>query len=129
MPWLFFANASQLQFGNGELFMVRFAFYLALLAVGFFAAPAVAADAPIVIGIKDHEFVPNEVQVPAGEKIKLTVRNQDTTASEFESVEFHREKVVQPGGQVTLSVGPLAPGTYEFFDDFHPETRGHLVAK
>jgi plastocyanin len=109
--------------------MVRFAFYLALLAVGFFAAPAVAADPPIVIGIKDHQFDPNEVQVPAGEKITLTVRNQDTTAAEFESVEFHREKVVQPGGQVTLSVGPLAPGTYEFFDDFHPETRGHLVAK
>jgi hypothetical protein len=26
-------------------------------------------------------------------------------------------------------VGPLDPGSYEFFDDFHNDTRGHLIAK
>jgi plastocyanin len=100
----------------------------ALLAV-LGAVPALADDAGVVIAIKDHHFVPETVEIPAGTKVKLIVRNQDQTTSEFESVEFHREKVVQPGGEITLFVGPLDPGSYEFFDDFHPDTRGHLVVK
>jgi plastocyanin len=93
------------------------------------AAPAWADDAPYVIAIKNHQFVPANVEIPAGKKVKLVVRNQDTTTSEFESVQFHREKVVGPGSEITVFVGPLDPGSYEFFDDFHPETRGHLIAK
>jgi len=57
------------------------------------------------------------------------VHNDNTTPSEFESTQFHREKVVPPGQEITVFVGPLDPGSYEFFDDFHPETRGHLVVK
>ncbi|HEV8025875.1 MAG TPA: cupredoxin domain-containing protein [Stellaceae bacterium] len=93
------------------------------------AAPAMAEDSGVTITIKDHRFVPDMVEIPAGTKVKIVVRNEDTTTSEFESVAFHREKVVQPGSEITLFVGPLDPGSYEFFDDFHPETRGHLVAK
>jgi hypothetical protein len=26
-------------------------------------------------------------------------------------------------------IGPLRAGRYEFFDDFHPSSRGHIVAK
>jgi plastocyanin len=88
-----------------------------------------AADPEIVITIKDRHFVPNDVPFPAGQKVKLVVKNEDATTSEFESVDFHREKVVQSGGEITVFIGPLDPGTYEFFDDFHPETRGHLVVK
>jgi plastocyanin len=83
----------------------------------------------IVIAIKDHKFVPSEVTAPAGRKLKITVRNQDTATSEFESSDFHREKVVLAGGEITVYVGPLDPGNYEFFDDFHPQTRGHLLIK
>jgi len=108
--------------------MNRFCLLAALLVLCL-ATPAVADDAGVVIAIKDHKFVPSEVEIPAGKKVKLIVRNQDSTVSEFESVEFHREKVVQPGGEITLFVGPLEPGRYEFFDDFHPDTRGHLVVK
>ncbi len=88
-----------------------------------------ADDSDIVIQIKDGKFVPNEVPVPAGKKVKLIVRNQDATMSEFESTEFHREKIVPPGGEISVFVGPLDAGSYEFFDDFHPEDRGHLVVK
>lgn len=107
---------------------VRLALGAALLAL-MIAAPAGAEDAVFVIAIKDHQFVPATVEIPAGKTVKLVIRNQDATASEFESVQFHREKVVQPGGQITLFVGPLAPGSYEFFDDFHRDSRGHLIAK
>ena len=60
---------------------------------------------------------------------RLVVRNGNPTVSEFESTQFHREKVVPPGQEITVFVGPLDPGSYEFFDDFHPDTRGHLVVK
>jgi hypothetical protein len=93
------------------------------------AVSAVADDGDIVIIIKGGKFEPSEVPAPAGKKLKIIVRNQDATASEFESSDFHREKVVQPGGEITVFVGPLDPGSYEFFDDFHPEDRGHLVVK
>ena len=69
------------------------------------------------------------VQIPAGTKIELVVRNRDSTPSEFESTELHREKVVAAGQQISLFVGPLPPGRYAFFDDFHPQTRGLLIVK
>jgi plastocyanin len=101
----------------------------ATLLVGGLALPAGAGDAAVTISIANGKFVPSEVPVPAGQKVKLVVRNQDRAMSEFESTEFHREKIVGPGKEITLFVGPLDAGRYEFFDDFHPENRGHLVAK
>ncbi len=88
------------------------------------------ADVPsFSISLKNNQFVPSEVQIPAGAKVKLVVRNDNQTASEFESNQLHREKIVGPGQEITVFVGPLDPGSYEFFDDLHPQTRGHLVVK
>ncbi|MBV8650851.1 MAG: cupredoxin domain-containing protein [Alphaproteobacteria bacterium] len=100
----------------------------AVLALGM-AVPAIADDGDAVITIKGGKFEPSEVPVAAGKKLKIIVRNQDATAAEFESSDFHREKMVQPGGEITVFVGPLDAGSYEFFDDLHPEDRGHLVVK
>ncbi len=105
-----------------------FGFCVAILVLGVIL-PAHAGDSDIIITIKGGKFVPSEVSFPAGQKVKLIVRNQDTTTSEFESSDFHREKVVPAGGEITVFVGPLDAGTYEFFDDFQPEDRGHLVVK
>jgi hypothetical protein len=93
------------------------------------AAPALADDAEVAITLKDHQFTPSEVPVPTGVKVKVTVKNDQTTTAEFESKVLHFEKIVTAGGQITLFVGPLNAGTYEFFDDFHHDTRGHFVAK
>ena len=98
-----------------------------MLAIAI-ATPAVADD-DIVIAISGGKFVPSDVPVPAGKKVKLVIRNQDKTAAEFESADLHREKIVQPGGEIVVFVGPLDAGSYEFFDDFRPENRGHLVVK
>ena len=59
----------------------------------------------------------------------MHVINADPTPAEFESFELRREKVVAPGQEVTLYIGPLKPGSYEFFDDFNPSARGHVVAR
>ena len=93
-------------------------------------ATSVLADEPIVrLTIKDHQFIPSEVPVPAGVKVKLVVKNEQTMNAEFESTSLHREKLVNAGAEVAVFVGPLDPGSYEFLDDFHSDTRGRLVVK
>jgi hypothetical protein len=56
--------------------------------------------------------------------------NQKTEAVEFESFELNRERVIQPGQEVTVYLPALAPGTYRFFDDFHKDTgEGTITAR
>ena len=93
------------------------------------AAPVLAQQAPITIVVRDHQFVPAEVPVAAGVKVELIIRNEQTVPAEFESKSLHREKVVAPGAAASIFVGPLSPGRYEFFDDFHPAARGVVVVK
>jgi len=109
--------------------MPRFApFSLALvLAIGTSAA---AQEPAYTLVIKDHKFQPTEIEIPAGQKIALIVKNNDSTPEEFESTDLRREKVVPGGEQITVYIGPLKPGKYEFFGDFNPTTaRGHIVVK
>jgi plastocyanin len=106
----------------------------ALLAAALLAgvaAPALRAeDFTLTVTIRNHRFEPAELEVPAGKRIKLVVKNADATAEEFESLDLRREKIVAGGAEITVFIGPLAPGVYEFFGDFHPDTaRGHITAK
>ena len=97
------------------------------------AAPAAAAPAEgqqITLRIKDHKFIPAQLDVPANVKFELLVVNEDPTPEEFESHELNREKIVTGNGQITVSIGPLKPGTYPYFGEFHMDTaQGTLVAK
>lgn len=93
------------------------------------ATPARADIPSFAIALQNNQFVPNELTIPTGVKVKLVVSNANPVPSEFESTQLHREQVVTAGQKITVFVGPLDPGTYEFFDDFHPTTRGHLIVK
>ncbi len=89
-----------------------------------------AAETEFALTIRNHRFEPAELKVPAGQKIKLVVHNTDATPEEFESHALNREKVVQPGARASIFVGPLAPGRYPFFGEFHEKTaQGALVAE
>ena len=91
---------------------------------------AVADDAAFRLTIRNHRFEPAELVVPAGQKIKLEIDNQDATPEEFESHELNREKVVPAKATVAIFVGPLKPGRYPFFGDFNKGTaKGVLIAK
>ncbi len=101
----------------------------ALLTV---ALPVSAADGPAAytLTIKDHRFEPAELKVKAGEKIKLTVKNLDATAEEFESHDLHREKVIAAGKEITITLQPLEKGIYKFVGEYHEETaKGQIVAE
>ncbi len=82
------------------------------------------------IVIKDHKFTPEELVVPAGEKIKLIVDNQDATPEEFESHDMNREKIIGGNKKATIFVGPLKPGRYHYFGEFNMDSaNGYIVAK
>ena len=91
---------------------------------------ALAADLPMTLVIESHRFVPAELVVPAGQKIKLTVDNRDATAEEFESYTLNREKVVAGKSSIIVWIGPLASGRYTFFGDYNQKTaQGVIVAR
>ncbi len=98
-----------------------YALLAAMCALLLTAVAALAAEA-VTLTIKNHHFVPSEVSVPAGERFRIEVENQDSTPAEFESADLRVEKIVVPGGKIAVMVGPLKPGIYKFFDDYHPDT-------
>lgn len=102
--------------------------FVPLLAL--FCLSSWAAENEFALVIREHRFEPAEIRVPARQKIKLVVHNQDATPEEFESHELNREKVIAPGAKATIFVGPLKPGRYPFVGEFHDKTaRGVLIAE
>lgn len=95
------------------------------------ASPAVRADEQLPeIKIHDGRFEPANLTIAANTPIKLKVINAGDTAVEFESFELNRERVVQPGGVVTVYLPSLSPGDYKVFDDFHRDgCEGVLTAR
>lgn len=88
------------------------------------------ADDQAVIIIKEHQFIPAELKVPSGKKIKLIVQNQDNTQEEFESYDLNREEIIDGGGSLEIFIGPLKPGRYAYFGEFNPDTaQGTIIAE
>ena len=103
---------------------------MALAGIAAGSGAARAEDPVFTLNIKDHKYDPTELQVPANTKVKLVVRNLDTTPEEFEGYDLDREKIVTGGNEIIVYIGPLDPGTYKFFGDFHQDTaQGRVVAK
>ena len=98
----------------------------ALLA---FHAPARAEDVPTFrLTLKADRFEPAELQVPAGVRFLLVVKNETAAAAEFESKELNTEKVISAGREATIRVAPLDAGRYPFENEFNNAARGALVA-
>ena len=84
-------------------------------------ANAIAVET-VQLTLEQHRFIPSEVIVTEGARFRIEVVNHDATPSEFESSELRIEKIVPPASKIAVSAGPLKPGTYQFFDEYHPET-------
>ncbi len=106
-------------------------FALPLLMVLLFPLVAVAADVPTyTLVLKNHRYVPDVLKIPANTRVKLEVINQDPTPEEFESTDFPAEKIVMPNSRISIFVGPLKPGRYGFYGEFHqPTAQGTLVVE
>ncbi len=75
---------------------------------------ALAAEPEFVIQIKNHQFVPAGLHIPAGVKVQIVIDNQDDAAEEFESYSLNREKHVPAKSSVALFIGPLPAGRYVY---------------
>jgi hypothetical protein len=96
----------------------------------FLPAMPLAAQETYTVIIKDHQFAPAELTVPAHKKIKITIENQDPTPEEFESHDLKREKIIPANGKAVINVGPLRPGKYSFVGEFHEDTaKGTIVVQ
>jgi hypothetical protein len=108
------------------------------LAVTTFAALLFAVPASVVradnasfsLTLKDHHFTPAELTIPANTRVRLAVKNLDPTPAEFESDDFKAEKVIPAGHEVSVSLGPLKPGIYEFHDEYNEDaSKSRLIVK
>lgn len=101
-----------------------------LLALVLLSLPVLAGDPEFALIIRDHKFDPAELRIPAGQKIKLTIDNQDATAEEFDSRTLNREKVIPPKSKGIVYIGPVKPGHYPFVGEFHDKTaKGVIIAQ
>jgi hypothetical protein len=98
---------------------------LLMAQTGFTAEPVT-----VQLTLKDHRFTPEVVDVPAGQRIRIELVNQDAASEEFDSEDLGVEKDVTPYGRVAFVVGPLTPGRYGFMGELHADTAsGTLQAK
>ena len=105
---------------------------LLVLAAFSPAEVAHAEEAMPVFSIKALGGIlePAMIEVPAGMRFKIEIENEGIDPVEFESTELHLEKVLAGGAKSYVVINALKPGTYTFFDDFHPNTgKVHVVVK
>jgi heme/copper-type cytochrome/quinol oxidase subunit 2 len=106
---------------------------IAAMVTSLVAIPATVtwADTPsFSLSLKDHHFTPAELTIPANTRVRVTVKNLDATPAEFESDDFKAEKVIPAGHEVTVMIGPLKPGTYEFHDEYNEAaSKSRLIVK
>jgi plastocyanin len=103
------------------------AFGAVALAVRLNPTEAATPSPPPTLVVKNQAFEPQTLTIPAGQQIKILVRNEDALPAELESSDLNREKVIPGGTALPVYIGPLSPGRYQFFNDFHPSSTGTIV--
>lgn len=76
---------------------------------------------------RDGRLLPQRLEVPAGVKLKLILKNESRMPVEFENLDLRIEKVLATGASSFVVIHPLRPGRYHFVDEFNPEGSGMLL--
>jgi hypothetical protein len=102
----------------------------AALSFSLFCSPVLSGVTEFHVQLKDHLFYPSKIFIPANQKVKLIIDNQDNTPEEFDSFSLNREKVIFAKRKATIFIGPLKPGEYSFFGEYNPNTaRGTVIVE
>ena len=106
----------------------RALFVVAILGTVAGALQVRAAEPTTVnLTVKDHRFDRQEVRVPANTPLIIKVKNADAAAEEFDSNDLKVEKIMTPGGEITVRVRPLKPGRYEFAGEYNADTANGVI--
>ncbi len=82
------------------------------------------------LSLRDGHFTPALLEVPAGQRFKIVLKNEGQGPAEFESTPLRVEKVLSPGVTTFVVIHPLRPGHYPFFDEFNPQLpEGGILAR
>jgi len=101
---------------------------IALFVTTGITYPAMGSTAEYTVVIENHVFIPDRIEMPAGQKHRLIVLNHDATPEEFESYELNREKVVAGNSKIVIFLPALDAGEYPFFGEFNPDTaQGRVI--
>lgn len=101
---------------------------LALAAMLILPAGVALAEPPEVqMILQAHKFSPDHLELAAGEKYVLVIKNLDATPEEFESADLNREKVVKGQGEIRVFIGPLDRGSYSFSGEYNPTTAQGVI--
>ena len=101
-------------------------------ALGAQAGPSASSPAAVTVTTAPGEslaFVPSDVSVPARAAVRLTFHNASAVAHNLiftTGIDAATDTIVEPGTSETLSIGPLADGTYRFVCTIHEEMTGEL---
>ncbi len=91
--------------------------------------PAIAADEPVLVVMKNHQFEPRLLHVRPGQAIRFD--NSDDVLHSLQLVGRESvigEEFVDPGQSYTVRIPQdMPPGTYELACTVHVDMRGQIV--
>lgn len=101
------------------------------MLAGLMLPPIAHAQLPTYeLSMHDGHFTPQLLEVPAGQRFKIVLKNVGQGPAEFESTPLRVEKVLSPGVTTFVVIHPLRPGHYPFFDEFNPQLpEGGILAQ
>jgi plastocyanin len=102
----------------------------ALFGISGVAAASADEMQTYEITVKGKTFTPSQITVKAGQPFRIKLTNGNPMPVELESSKLGFEKVASGFSDILVNVRAQAPGTYTFFDDFHPkEIVGQVVVQ
>ncbi len=105
----------------------KLALFISFVLLVIASYNALAERQEFTVILKNHLFYPAEMTIPSNKKIKLVIDNQDDSIEEFDSFSLNREKVLFPKRKSIIYIGPLTPGRYDFFGEYHPSSARGLI--
>ncbi|RLJ68058.1 cupredoxin domain-containing protein [Sulfurisoma sediminicola] len=84
---------------------------------------AQAAPLPsFTLTVTDGVFSPQRLEVPAGQRIRIVLKNQGPGPLEFENAEMNIEKILAAGAESFVVLPKLQQGEYAFVDEYNMVT-------
>lgn len=92
-----------------------------------------AAIETYVITFKNYRSSPEVLAIPASKKVRIIIKNLDTTEAFFDSDDLDRHmKLIGQNSEITIFIGPLNSGhyNYSYRDDLsHTLSMGAITAR
>lgn len=79
-----------------------------------------AGESSVTLTAAGFAFDPSDLSVAAGGSIELV--NEDEAKHNITAEDAGIDEDVDAGGTTTVDLGDVAPGTYDFICEYHPDT-------